>query len=129
MRNLARFCLYVYIVLIFLVACLSLNGVSRALNETFILEFRADYLIHMGLFLFLMFLISRAYHVNFRTRPYAVVMWTSIAIFIAFIAEGVQYFLTYRAFNINDLIANILGVVLGMMFFIRSEKLKGAKNA
>ena len=34
--------------------------------------------------------------------------------------EGVQYFLTYRSYNINDLLSNFLGVLLGSiaLFFI-----------
>ena len=31
----------------------------------------------------------------------------------AFATEGVQYFLTYRTYNINDLFSNFLGVLLG----------------
>lgn len=125
MRSIPKFCLFAYIAIIFLVACLSLNGASRALNETYILEFRADYLIHAGLFLFLMFLISRAYQVSYRTKFIPTLRWTAIALFIAIVSEGVQYFLTYRAFNINDLVANILGVVLGTLFFIGPKSRKG----
>ena len=29
-------------------------------------------------------------------------------------AEGVQYFLTYRAFNVNDMISNVIGMMLGL---------------
>ena len=32
---------------------------------------------------------------------------------MAFATEGVQYFLTYRAYNINDQPVNFLGVLLG----------------
>ena len=31
--------------------------------------------------------------------------------------EGIQYLLSYRAFNINDMIGNIIGVVLGFIAF------------
>jgi len=34
---------------------------------------------------------------------------------MASVAEGVQYFLTYRSYNINDMIANWMGVVVGMV--------------
>ena len=41
---------------------------------------------------------------------------------MAFSTEGVQYFLTYRSYNINDLLSNFLGVLLGAIafFFIPS---------
>lgn len=36
----------------------------------------------------------------------------------AALCEGIQYFLPYRAFNINDLAANFLGVILGSVALI-----------
>lgn len=124
MKNVAKLCLFTYIVIIFLAAILSLKGTSRALNDTYIFEFRADYLIHAGLFLFLMFLISWAYRVSFKSNFFSVLGWTAIALSIAVVAEGVQYFLTYRSFNIYDLLSNVLGVIFGMAFFIRFKKRK-----
>jgi glycopeptide antibiotics resistance protein len=45
-------------------------------------------------------------------------------ILFAFVMEAIQYVLPYRAFNINDLLANGLGVVLGFVLlklgFIKS---------
>ena len=32
---------------------------------------------------------------------------------MAFATEGVQYFLSYRSYNVNDLLFNFLGVILG----------------
>jgi len=33
---------------------------------------------------------------------------------LAVAAEGVQYFLPYRAFNVNDMISNVIGMMLGL---------------
>ena len=41
-----------------------------------------------------------------------------ISLIFAFSLEGVQYFLPYRAFNINDLVANGVGVALGCLMII-----------
>jgi VanZ family protein len=49
---------------------------------------------------------------NFRSGLIKTLGWLIIGVLFAFAMEAVQYFLPYRAFNINDLLANGLGVVL-----------------
>ena len=39
--------------------------------------------------------------------------WLLTGLLFASTTEGLQYFLPYRAFNINDLLANLLGVMVG----------------
>ena len=39
---------------------------------------------------------------------------------LAVVAEGVQYFLTYRAFNVNDMISNVIGMMLGLGILVFS---------
>ena len=36
-----------------------------------------------------------------------------LGILLALSAEGVQYFLPYRAFNVNDMISNLIGMGVG----------------
>jgi VanZ family protein len=43
----------------------------------------------------------------------------SLGLLAAFATEGVQYFLTYRSYNINDLLSNFLGVVLGAIILFK----------
>lgn len=122
MKRVPKICLYLYIVGIFVLAFISFNNATNTkLNSIYVLTLRIDYLIHSGLFLFLMFLISRAYSISFGQRTKLAVLWIILALILAIIAEGIQFFITYRAFNINDLLANILGVVLGMVFFIKKK--------
>lgn len=116
-NNIPKILLFSYIAIILITAVISLNGTSKALNDTYIFELRSDYLIHALLFFVLMFLISLAYDVTFKKKIKSTVYWIIAALIIATVSEGVQYFLTYRAFNINDLAANITGVVLGAFFF------------
>ena len=37
---------------------------------------------------------------------------------MAFATEGVQYFLTYRSYNVNDLLSNFLGVLIGSIVLL-----------
>ena len=41
-----------------------------------------------------------------------------LALFLAFILEAVQYLTPWRTFNVNDLMSNILGVVLGLVIWL-----------
>jgi glycopeptide antibiotics resistance protein len=48
----------------------------------------------------------------------------SAGLLMAFATEGVQYFLTYRTYNINDLLSNFLGVLAGtFVLFILTPNL------
>jgi VanZ family protein len=44
-------------------------------------------------------------------------IWLLLGILIAMLAEGIQYFIPYRAFNVNDALANTIGVILGFIIF------------
>lgn len=44
--------------------------------------------------------------------------WLLTGLLFASATEGLQYFLPYRAFNINDLLANLLGVMVGFAVLI-----------
>jgi glycopeptide antibiotics resistance protein len=44
--------------------------------------------------------------------------WLVVGVLFALSTEAIQYLLPYRAFNINDLLANGFGVILGFVFFI-----------
>lgn len=82
-----------------------LNGLGIPLDN-YILGLRADHLLHASVFLpctlFLMDLFAR------RKAP----TWLA-AVGVALLTEGVQYLLPYRGFDINDLVANTLGVTVG----------------
>ncbi len=93
-----------------MLAIAPINGNGGSLNDIFILELRSDYLIHALQFLPWMFFgmkINKSF-----------LLWLIAGLFFASITEGIQYFLTYRSFNINDLIANLIGVLLGSITFL-----------
>jgi glycopeptide antibiotics resistance protein len=51
--------------------------------------------------------------------------WLLFGILFAVFVEGIQYILPYRAFNVNDLVANIIGVVIGGIIILTVQGFKG----
>ncbi len=71
---------------------------------------RGDYFLHAMVFLPWATLVFFAFRLNLAG--------IITGLFLAAATEGVQYFLHYRAFNINDLIANMAGVIIGLVAFV-----------
>jgi len=124
--NLSRIIHLVYTLLILISAIVSINPPHSPLNSTFVLYFRLDYIIHFAIFLSWMFLTRLSYPVNFRKDLNKALLWIFAGIAFACINEGIQYFIPYRAFNINDLLGNIIGVLLGSLFFALPAGRKGS---
>ena len=100
----------IYSIILLMLAIAPINGNGSSLNDIFILELRSDYLIHALQFLPWMFFGMK------MSKP--LLIWLIAGLFFASITEGIQYFLTYRSFNINDLIANMMGVLPGSITFL-----------
>ena len=110
-----RILFFVYCIMLLLLAILPINGVSSPLNHTFIVKIRLDYLFHAFIFIPWMLLIFLTYNNGNRYKKLSYILfWISYGILAAIITEGTQYFLPYRSFNINDLLANLIGVILGI---------------
>ena len=92
-----------------------LNGMGIPLDN-YILGLRADHLLHASVYLicplFLMDIYGRP---ESHGRRWAV--WAT-AVAIGLLTEGVQYLLPYRGYDINDLIANTLGVTFGWVVLL-----------
>jgi glycopeptide antibiotics resistance protein len=98
-----------YTIFILLLVVLPLNGINSVLNVTYIIEIRLDYLLHAAIFIPFIFVLRKAWPVKlFSALLYGILFAT--------FGEGIQYFLPYRSFNINDLLANNLGIILGIAF-------------
>jgi glycopeptide antibiotics resistance protein len=111
---------YTYTVLIVLLVVLPINSdTSSSMNNLFVVRIRLDYLLHFIVFLPWVFLLRKISKENFRTAPVKTLGLILLGLLFATSTELVQYFLAYRAFNINDLIANSLGVLLGAVVFLR----------
>jgi glycopeptide antibiotics resistance protein len=108
----------IYSIIIISLAFLSINPTTSPINNSFLLSFRLDYLIHFSLFIPWMALVWLAYNINFRQTLKKAILWLLAGILFCWFTEAIQLFIPYRAFNINDLAANTLGVLLGSTFFI-----------
>jgi glycopeptide antibiotics resistance protein len=107
-----------YLLFLILMAVLPLNGsASVHLNDIYVFHLRLDFLLHSILFIPWVFL----YAMSFRPAGLSEkLLMIAAGLLMAFSTEGVQYFLSYRSYNINDLLSNFLGVILGAiaLFFI-----------
>jgi len=113
-----RKALLIYTLFIFITAVITINSYEKSLNNTYVLLFRLDYLIHYVIFIPWMWLVWKAYCVNFRKDFLQALTWVFLGLIFAGLTEGIQYFIPYRAFNINDLLANSIGVMLGALLFV-----------
>ena len=110
----------IYSSILFLLAVLPINSSGSVLNNTYIISVRLDYLIHFIIYFFWMFLLKQLTHSSSRDSIHQVLIYyLLLGLAFAVWTESIQYFLPYRAFNINDLIANGLGVTAGLILFIK----------
>ena len=112
---------YIYTVILVLIAVLPINSSGSSINHTFIVSIRMDYLLHCAIFIPWMFLMRFYSGVSFQDSILRPFLWIIAGLLFAMCTEMVQYLLPYRAFNINDLLANGLGVVLGFLFFMKKN--------
>jgi len=109
LSSLKKTLFYSYLFAITALVALPLNNANE-LNDITILRLRGDYFLHILLFMPWSFFRQAS---KIKTLP-----WLLLGLFFAAGSEGLQYFLPWRAFNVNDLLANALGVVLGWGLFI-----------
>ena len=107
-----------YTVILVLLAVLPINSGNSGMNHTFILSVRLDYLVHFAVFIPWMILAWIFSGVRFSQAPLIAFGWIMAGIALAVFTELIQYVLPYRTFNINDLAANVLGVIIGAGFFL-----------
>jgi len=101
------FSIYVLLIIIFNVIPI---GNSHQLENTFIINFRLDYILHALEF------IPWAFFCMMLSRN----TWLCFALGILFAvgAEVLQCAIPYRSFNINDMIANMIGIGMGFFVFM-----------
>ena len=94
-----------YFLTIVLLVTLPINSAGE-LNKITILRLRGDYFLHA-----LLFVPWAFFYPAMRSNK---LLWLLYGLLFAAGSEGVQYLLPYRAFNINDLVANVIGVAVGV---------------
>ena len=113
-----RFIFISYTIILVLLAILPINSSGSAINNTYIISIRLDYLLHFAIFLPWIFLLWKVTGVSYKSNFYKTVLYVLLGLAFAAATEMIQYFLPYRAFNINDMIANGLGILIGSVFFL-----------
>ena len=102
-----------YCLIIILLVTLPLNSASELVDIT-IFHFRGDYFFHALIFL---------PWALFQLLPKKQwLLWILIGLLFAACSELIQFFLSYRAFNINDLLANTIGILFGLMIWFLFNK-------
>jgi glycopeptide antibiotics resistance protein len=106
-----QYLLPLYVFSVLLLVLLPVNDADSFINHSYVINLRADYVFHLLMFLpWMFFLMVKNYTGNFS--------WMALGVIFAAAAEFLQYFVPYRAFNINDLIANIAGILAGGLLYV-----------
>jgi VanZ family protein len=95
-------------------AILPINGANSKLNQSYFFLWRLDYLAHIAMFASLSVLLRLAYFPQAGSDIRRELIFFGVMVFAGISSEAVQLFVRFRAFNINDLIANFLGIVVGI---------------
>ena len=103
---------WIYFAAIILLITLPINasGSRLNLNNITVVRIRGDYLAHALVF------IPWAFFMTTMRQP--LWLWLLLGLLFSTGTELLQYLLPYRRFNINDLISNSLGILLGLLIFI-----------
>ena len=102
---------WLYLLVLLLGSVLPLNSGSSSLNNTYVVEVRSDYLIHLLVMLPLPSLLV----LRLRNSKWIWVQVIILSLLIVVFCEGVQLLIPYRTFNINDLLANGAGALIGLI--------------
>jgi VanZ family protein len=118
---------WVYTITIPILAVLPINGSNSRLNDTYLISIRLDYILHVGIYFLWMILYKLAYNSKIATFRKIESLWfVLLVVLFALLSEFVQSLIPYRSFNINDLVANLIGVFSGLLFlFIMPVKVSG----
>ncbi len=108
-RHYLRIIVFIYLLIVTVITVIPLGGTSASLNNITVLSFRLDYLLHALVFIPMV----PVWRLAFPNHPWYIII--PIAILLAILAEGTHYYLPYRAYNVNDLMGNVAGAILGII--------------
>jgi glycopeptide antibiotics resistance protein len=113
---------FVYLILLFLMTVVPLGPLNATLNDNYTLNIRWDYLLHALVYLPLPYFMTFMLRVESQNRGINTVrhsiqfLWMVILSgMVVVLFEGIQKILPYRSFNINDMLANGIGAMLGLL--------------
>jgi VanZ family protein len=113
----------VYVFVVFLLNVFPIYGFHTSVGHNYIIHIRLDYWIHAVMFLPWMALTLFGFPGCSLDSGKPLLRKTMLllsGILFAIFCESIQYFIAWRTFNINDLAANLLGVMVGLpvIFFL-----------
>ncbi len=116
-RHYLKLIVFLYLLTVAVITVIPLGGISTSLSGTQVLSLRLDYLLHALVFIPLVPL----WKLTWPHHPLWVII--TAALLIAAAAELSQIWNPHRAYNINDLLGNVLGVVLSIpIYFLIIQK-------
>ncbi len=110
--NIYKFFFYAAITLITVLSILPGFGSNQSGS---IQIFSHGYLKHCVAYLIISVLLFKSY--SSSKKKFLIVAFLFTLIYSA-ILEFIQYFLPYRTFNLYDILANAIGIILGIIVFI-----------
>lgn len=113
--------LIIYVTLVVVLSVVPFSTPGTPFNDIHVFSLRLDYLLHALVFIPLVSL----WRLSWPAHPVWLVLVFGLCLAAA--AEGIHYFVPYRSYNINDLLGNIIGVVLGAAIFLLVNRLTAHK--
>ena len=124
MANGVRWLLWGWLILVLVLNVVPLgNETNRGLSGNKIFQFRLDYVVHSLTFLVFawIWVLGKIKNVSWF-ESYEVLKFGGIVFVSALVIELLQIFLPYRTFNPMDMIANIFGAILALLFIFISHR-------
>lgn len=119
-KTLKKLIFVFYIIFVFCIMIIPFNKTALSeMNNVYVLNFRLDYLLHTVIFLPWVFLCQISFAKNIK---YSKIIILSSGLLLALFAEYIHHYIPYRAFNINDMLFNALGVILGTFTWLFTGK-------
>ncbi len=104
-----KFITYSYLLILFLGTVIPLNPVSSTLNDNYTLHIRWDYLLHAMVYIPLPVLLG----LYLKKGSWIRIVLLTLPVTV--LLEVLQLVIPYRFFNINDLMANCVGAIIGFI--------------
>lgn len=89
-----------------------LGNYGVKMNDTFVLSFRGNYILHCLVYVPWMWIGSWLFGKGFRWF-----WWFGFGVIVVAVMECLQMWLPYRSFNVNDLVAGEVGCVVSALFW------------
>ena len=102
---------FLYLFILLVAALVPMGPSFKPIYHTYTLHIRWDYLLHVLVYIPLPLLLGLSLKEKER-RGFKVAL---LSILITASFEAIQFLIPYRAFNINDMLANGLGVIFGLI--------------